>query len=101
MENQIDEKIKEKRLKEVFDVQKDISLEKNKERIGKKYEVIVEDISEDEEYFVCRSWCEAPDVDGRIYLKIDENTSNKVIIGEYTNVEIIDCNDYDLFAKLI
>lgn len=101
MENQIDEEIKEKRLKEVFDVQKDISLEKNKERIGKKYEVIVEDISEDEEYFVCRSWCEAPDVDGRIYLKIDENTSNKVIIGEYANVEIIDCNDYDLFAKLI
>ena len=101
MENQVDEKIKEERLKKVFEVQSEISLEKNKERIGKEYEVIVEDVSDDEKYFVCRSECEAPDVDGRIYLKIDKGTANKVIIGEYTKVKIIDCNNYDLFAKLV
>jgi ribosomal protein S12 methylthiotransferase len=100
-DGQIDEDVKEERLKRLFDAQKEISLEKNKERMGKEYEVIVEDISEDEEYFVCRSMLEAPDVDGRIYIKIDEESASKVIVGEYTNVKIIDYNEYDLFAKVI
>lgn len=100
-ENQIEEDIKEERLKKLFDVQKNISLEKNKERLGKEYEVIVEDVSEDEEYFVCRSMLEAPDVDGRIYLKIDEESASNVIVGEYAKVKIIDYNEYDLFAKLV
>lgn len=100
-ENQIDEKIKEERLKKLFDVQKKISLQKNKERIGKEYEVIVEDVSDDDKYFSCRSMLEAPDVDGRIYIKIDKNTADKVIIGDYAKVKIVDCNDYDLFAEII
>lgn len=100
-ENQIDEELKEKRLKKLFDVQKKISLEKNKSRLGKEYEVIVEDISENEEFFVCRSMLEAPDVDGRIYIKIDDESASKIIVGDYTQVKIIDYNDYDLFAKII
>ena len=43
---------------------------------------------------------EAPDVDGRIYVKIDEESAAKVIVGDYATVEIIDYNDYDLFAKV-
>ena len=99
-ENQIDEKEKEKRLEKIYEIQKSISLEKNKQRVGKEYEVIVEDISEDEKYFVCRSMLEAPDVDGRIYIKIDEDSTSKLIVGEYSKVRIIDCDDYDLFAKV-
>ena len=99
-DGQIDEKTKEKRLKHLFDVQREISLQKNKERLGKTYEVIVEDIDETENYFVCRSMLEAPDVDGRIYIKIDKDSASKVIVGDYANVEIIDYNDYDLFAKV-
>ena len=100
-DNQIDEDIKEERLKELMDAQKEISLKKNKERLGKEYEVIVEDISEDEEYFTCRSMLEAPDVDGRIYIKIDNESANKVIVGDYVKVKIIDCDNYDLYAKVI
>ncbi len=101
MENQIDEEIKEARLKEIFDIQKDISLESNKSRIGKEYEVLVESISEDEKYFVCRSMFEAPDVDGKIYVEINEETVNKIIVSDYTTVKIADCNEYDLFAECI
>lgn len=101
MENQIDEDIKQKRLEKIFEVQKEISLKQNKKRIGKTYEVIVEDVSDDEKYFICRSECEAPDVDGRIYLKIGKENINKVIVGDFANVEIVDCDDYDLFAKLV
>lgn len=101
MKDQIPEKIKEERLKKVFEVQKEISLEAGKNRVGKEYEVIVEDVSEDEKYFVCRSMMEAPDVDGRIYIKIDKKSTEKVIVGEYCKVKIIDFNEYDLFAKVI
>ena len=100
-EGQIDEQTKERRLKKLFDVQKEISLENNKQRMGEEYEVIVEGISDDEEYFVCRSMLEAPDVDGRIFIKIDEDSASKVIVGEYAKVKIIDYNDYDLFAQVI
>lgn len=101
MKNQVPEKIREERLKEIFDIQKNISLKLNKNRVGNKYEVIVEGITEDEKYFSCRSYMEAPDVDGRIYVKIDEQSSSKLTIGEFANVQIIDYNEYDLYAKVI
>ena len=100
-ENQLSENVKENRLKDILDIQKNISFETNKKRIGNVYEVIVEDVSDDEEFFVCRSYGEAPDVDGRIYIKIDKESVDKVIVGEYLNVKIIDCNEYDMFAKVI
>ena len=101
MKNQVPEKIREERLKEIFDIQKNISLKLNKNRVGNNYEVIVEGITEDEKYFSCRSYMEAPDVDGRIYVKIDEQSSSKLTIGEFANVQIIDYNEYDLYAKVI
>lgn len=101
MKDQIAEKIKEERLKRVFEVQSKVSLQSNEQRLNREYEVIVEDVSEDEKYFVCRSMFEAPDVDGRIYIKIDEESVEKVIVGEYAKVKIIDFNEYDLFAKVI
>lgn len=101
MKNQVPEKIREERLKEIFDIQKDISLKLNKNRVGNNYEVIVEGITEDEKFFSCRSYMEAPDVDGRIYVKIDEQSSSKLTIGEFANVKIIDYNEYDLYAKVI
>lgn len=100
-EDQISEEVKAERLKDIFEVQKHISLEYNKKRIGNEYEVIVESVSDDDEYFVCRSYAEAPDVDGRIYIKIDEKSADKVIVGEYAMVKIIDCNEYDLFAEVM
>lgn len=98
--NQISEQIKQERLKEVFQIQKSVALESNKKRIGKQYEVIVEDISENEKYFICRSMFEAPDVDGRIYLPINEETTKEVIVGEYTIVKIVEYDEYDLYATL-
>ena len=101
LENQVPEDVKTERLKDIFDTQKQVSLEKNSNRLGKEYEVIVESVSEDDKYFICRSYAEAPDVDGRIYVKIDENSANKIVVGEYTKVRIINYNDYDLFAEVI
>ncbi len=101
MENQVDENTKYERLKEILEVQKSISYELNSKKINNIYEVLVEGITEDEEYFCCRSYMEAPDVDGRIYVRIDEKSCNKLIVGEFAKVRIIDYDDYDLYAKVI
>lgn len=99
--DQLEEKLKQRRLEKLLEIQKEISRNLMKKQIGKKLEVIVEDVSEDEKYFVCRSMYEAPDVDGRIYIKIDDDTSKKLVIGEYTNVIITNSNEYDLFAEVV
>lgn len=101
LEDQIEQSIKEERLKDIFDIQKSISYELNKNKVGKEYEVLVEGITEDEKYFSCRSYMEAPDVDGRIYIKIDKESTERVIVGDFTKVKIIDYNDYDLYAIVI
>ncbi len=101
MDNQIDENIKVERLNKLLTIQKEISLSNNKKRVGNITEVLVEDISEDEKYFTARSYMDAPDVDGKILIKIDNNSSNKLIIGEYAKVKIIDYSEYDLFAETI
>lgn len=101
MDKQVSEKVKHERLKDIFDIQKSISYELNSKRKGNVYEVIVESITEDEKYFSCRSYMEAPDVDGRIYVAIDEESSQKLIVGEFAKVKIIDFDDYDLYAKVI
>ena len=101
MKSQVSEKIKHERLKDIFDIQKSISYELNLSKISSTYEVLVEGITDDEQYFSCRSYMEAPDVDGRIYIKIDKESSSKLIIGEFAKVEIIGADDYDLYAKVI
>lgn len=102
MENQIDEKTALLREKEIMKKQMDISFELNKKLIGKTLEVLIEGITEDEEYFVCRSYMDAPDVDGRVFVKISEiEDLEKVIVGDFYDVEIIDSTPYDLYAKLV
>ncbi|MNI82865.1 Ribosomal protein S12 methylthiotransferase RimO [compost metagenome] len=101
MKNQIVKRIKQKRLKDLLEIQKNISLNNNKKLMGNEYEVLIEDVSEDSKYFICRSYMDAPDVDGRIYLEITEDTSDKIIVGDFATVKIIDYSEYDLFAKLV
>ena len=101
MKNQISEKEKNQRLEDVFEAQMRISYDLNLKRVGNIYEVLVEGISEDEHYFCCRSYMEAPDVDGRIYVEIDDKSSKELIIGEFAKVKIIDADNYDLYAKVI
>lgn len=102
MENQVDEAIGKAREEKVMEVQQQISLENNKNHIGEVVEALIEGVSEDEEYFVCRSYMDAPDVDGRIYIKLsDIEDLSKVIVGGFYKVKITDCTPYDLYAEII
>jgi ribosomal protein S12 methylthiotransferase len=87
--------IKEERKSELMEIQKEISLKKNQQLVGKKIKVLIDDIEGD--YFVGRTERDAPEVDGEVLIKAE----NKLLkIGAFYNVEIFDCNDYDLDGKL-
>jgi ribosomal protein S12 methylthiotransferase len=80
-----------------MEIQREISRKKQEAKIGQKIEAIVDCVSDFPEYnFECRSIGDAPEVDGRVFL-IDGDAS----IGDFIEAEIVDSDDYDLFAKFV
>ena len=95
----VDEKVKTKRYNEIMEIQQRIIKPKMESMLNKEVQVIVEDVTEDNKYFICRSYMDAPDVDPRIYLNINENI-DKIIVGEYYTVTLKEIDGYDFIAKL-
>jgi ribosomal protein S12 methylthiotransferase len=98
LKNKISSNKKSERYDELMRVQMDISEELLSKRIGKKYEVLVEEITDDG-ICICRSRHEAPEVDGLIFTK-----NNKVLIGDIIKVKITNFADgsvYDLEGAVV
>ena len=92
----IPQEIKEERKAILMELQRDISLKKNENLIGKKLKVIID--NKEGEYFIGRTEKDAPEVDGEVLISAKNSNLD---IGQFYTVEIIDCNDYDLFAHKI
>lgn len=92
MKNQIDESIKEKRKNDIMLLQQNISYSLNKTKIGKTYKVIIEGFNN--EFWYGRNYEMSPQIDGTIYFKCDKILS----IGNFINVKIINCSEYDLIG---
>ena len=90
MEGQVIEETKKKREEELMLIQKNISENINKLKIGKSYDILVERYNG--EYYYGRSYEMAPDIDANVLFK----TSKNIEIGEFVNVKIIENMDYDL-----
>ncbi len=95
--DQIDEEIKEKRLDILMREQQRISLEKNKEKLGKALDVIAEGYDEECFLYYGRSRGDSIGVDGRVYFAADD----EVLPGDIVRVEILDCDEYDLTGKVL
>ena len=103
LNSQIDAEIKEERYHELMSIQSKISQEINEELAEKKVllDVIIEaiDISSDDttkKIVSGRSYREAPDIDGCIYI---ENWKNDIKIGDTIKVKIIQGFSYDLLGE--
>lgn len=97
MKNQIKEKIKIKRANEIMELQQQISKEKLKEKIGNIYEVYIEDIAEETNFFIGRSYMDVPFEDGVIYIKYNPSYG----INEFVKCKITDSYEYDLVGEII
>lgn len=92
----VSEKEKERRKNVLMEIQKDISLAKNESFIGKKLKVLAEAI--EGEYYIARSYRDAPEVDGEVLIPVK---SNKIKIGNFYDVVINDCDEYDLYGNVL
>lgn len=86
---------KERRIDILMELQKDISLRKNSGFVGKNLKVLIDATEGD--FFVARSYRDAPEVDGEVLIK---KKDSDLKIGEFYNVTVSDYNDYDLFAMI-
>ena len=93
--DQVDEKTKNARVKELYKVQKVISGEINRSYVGKTLKVIADGIDYDKNKFTGRAYFSAPDIDGKVYFDGDN-----VEQGKYYKVKIVRANAYDLYGRM-
>ena len=97
MKNQIHHMTKKSRHNRIMKLQQIISEERLKRYIGKELEVLVEDISFDRKYLIGRTKNDSPDIDGVVYIKINEKNKNS--INKFIKAKIIQTKDYDYIGK--
>ena len=96
MPNQIDEEIKKDRQAELMELQQEISLDKGPDKIGQKLLVMIEGKVADENAYVGRTYADAPNVDGYIFV----NTGELLISGDFARVVVTGALEYDLIGEL-
>ncbi len=95
--NQIHGNTKKARYNKIMQLQKEISKRNLESKIDKQYEVLVEDISFDGKYYLGRTMQDAPEIDGLVYIK---NENQKNLIGKFIKCKVEKVSgEYDLIAK--
>lgn len=90
---QVPRKIKEARFDEVMKAQRDVSEENNKRSRGRVLEVLIDEIDKScENQYIARSYMDAPEVDGCVYVR----SGRKLRPGAFVKARITDTLEYDL-----
>lgn len=92
-EDQIDDAVKEERLDAIMRRQLDISLAVNQAKIGRTFEVLVEERDEDGSY-IGRTVYDAPEIDDSVLF----TSARELKPGDFVQVQIQDAFDYDLMG---
>ena len=96
MPDQIAEEIKLERQQDIMELQQEIAFEKAESMIGKVLTVMVEGKVADEDVYVARTYRDAPNVDGYLFL----NTTAALMTGDLVKVIVTDSNEYDLVGEI-
>lgn len=94
--DQIPHDIKEQRLDGIMMRQMDISFDSNQNKIGKTYEVIVDEVSENTSY-IGRTQYDAPEIDNGVIF----TSEKKLKTGDIVRVLIEDAFDYDITGRAV
>ena len=97
MPDQTEEQVKIDRMESIMETQLAVNNEKNNEKIGKIFEVLIEGYDDYIRCYYGRSYADAPEIDGKIFFISDRPLK----IGDYEKVKINDTVEYDLLGELI
>ena len=96
MEDQIPDEIKEARRDEIMELQQEISFEKAETMIGRELWCMVEGKVADECAYVARTYMDAPDVDGYLFIQ----TAAELMSGDFVHVRVTGAEEYDLIGEM-
>ena len=97
MPDQIEENVKEDRQAELMELQQEIAFDLAERMIGKEVIVMFEGKVADENVYVGRTYMDAPNVDGLIFVE----TNEELMSGDFAKVKITGALEYDLIGELI
>ena len=96
MPDQLEEDIKEERRNAVMELQQEIAYEAAERMVGRKLTAMIEGKVADEDAYVARTYKDAPNVDGYLFI----STDRQLITGEFVDVRITGSYEYDLIGEL-
>lgn len=96
--DQIHGNTKKARYNKIMSEQQKISNDILKNKIGKKCEVLIEETSFDNKFYIGRTMQDVPEIDGLVYIK---NDGQENILNTFVKCEVIDVKNYDLIAKIV
>lgn len=99
LENPVPEEVKEERRARLMALQEKISLSRNEAKLGKLMQVLVDET--DEEGIVARSKADAPEIDGNVFIPMPEDKARQPKPGDLINVLIDDCDEHDLWGRIV
>jgi ribosomal protein S12 methylthiotransferase len=86
---------KEARAQEIMELQQEISFEKNEEKLGKVFKVMVD--KKEAGRYIGRTEFDSVEVDNEVIIKADK----KLFIGDFVNVKITNAYDFDLEGEIV
>ena len=96
LDDDVSEEDKQSRAAEVMEIQQDISLSLNQQKVGNTFKVLFDRVEGD--YFVGRTEFDSPEVDNEVLVNKENNF---VRIGDFANVKITSATDFDLYGELV
>ena len=97
MPEQIEESVKKDRQAELMELQQDIAFDKAEDMVGSEVLMMVEGKVADENVYVGRTYKDAPNVDGLIFVHTDAD----LITGDFAKVKVTGALEYDLIGELM
>jgi len=92
----VPEEVKQDRADAIMEIQQGISYEKNQEKIGQTYKVLID--KKDGNYFVGRTEFDSPEVDNEVLIDASKHYAT---IGSFINVKIDSAEDFDLYGQIV
>ena len=97
MPKQIEESVKEDRQADLMELQQEIAFELAENMIGKEVMVMIEGKVADENAYVGRTYMDAPNVDGLIFVE----TNEEMMSGDFAKVKVTGALEYDLIGEIM
>lgn len=96
LEDDVPEEVKQERADAIMEIQQGISYEKNQEKVGQTFKVLID--KKDGDYFVGRTEFDSPEVDNEVLI---DASVDYATVGTFVKARIHNAEDFDLYGQIV